>query len=336
MVYFITLACVVVVVVHQFFVSSFVSNVLHNRGYHSVKRSLAMNLKPVVGGSVVALVTPMTAKNEIDYPKLVELLEWHVKEGTDGAVILGTTGEASMISIEERTAIIKTTVSTVKNSFPIIVGTGTIETSKVIELSRHALECGADASLVITPYYIKPPQRALVTHFLEIANTVPIPMIVYNCPGRTGVDMKPETIAQLKHKYIIGVKDATGDLNRVQEIRNLCGDNFLIFSGEDDSGCEFVKIGGDGVISVTANVAPSAMHKMLLASKLGKADEAEAIDRILLPLHQRLFLESNPIPVKKVLNLMGKIDSGIRPPLIGLSDTHLKSLQEAMVIGKVI
>ena len=162
-----------------------------------------MSLKQIVGGSVVALVTPMTEKNEIDYDKLQELLEWHVKEGTDGAVILGTTGEASMITIEERTEIIKRAVNTVKQSFPIIVGTGTIETSKVIELSRHALECGADASLVITPYYIKPPQRALVTHFLEIANAVPLPMIVYNCPGRTGVDMKPETIAELKHKFVI-------------------------------------------------------------------------------------------------------------------------------------
>lgn len=183
-------------------------------------------------------------------------------EGTDGAVILGTTGEASTVSMEERTEIIKASVRIVGGAFPIIVGTGTIETEKVIALSKHAMECGADASLVITPYYVKPPQRALVKHYLTIADSVALPMIVYNCPGRTGVDMKPETIAEFsKHPMIIGVKDATGDIQRVTSIRQLCGSSFMIFSGEDDLGCDFVRLGGDGVISVTANVAPAAMHK---------------------------------------------------------------------------
>jgi 4-hydroxy-tetrahydrodipicolinate synthase len=164
--------------------------------------------------------------------------------------------------MDERTKIIQASVKCVNGAMPIIVGTGTIESSKVIDLSKHAMEYGADAALVITPYYVKPPQRALVKHFVSIADAVAFPMIVYNCPGRTGVDMKPETIAEFSsHPMIIGVKDATGDLERVEPLRKLCGTDFLIFSGEDDNGCEFVRIGGDGVISVTANVAPSAMHK---------------------------------------------------------------------------
>jgi 4-hydroxy-tetrahydrodipicolinate synthase len=177
-------------------------------------------------------------------------------------VILGTTGEASTISMEERTEIIKASVKIVGGAFPIIVGTGTVETSKTIALTKHAMECGADASLIITPYYVKPPQRALVKHFLSIADAVAFPLILYNCPGRTGVDLKPETIALMSsHPMIIGVKDATGDIERVTSIRKQSGDSFLIYSGEDDLACEFVRQGGDGVISVTANVAPSAMHK---------------------------------------------------------------------------
>ena len=290
-----------------------------------------------IGGSVVALVTPMTASNDVDYPSLVALLKWHMSEGTDGAVILGTTGESTMISLEERSKIIDTAVATVSGKFPVIVGTGTIETSKVIELGKHALAHGADATLVITPYYVKPPQRALVKHFNDIADAVDLPMIVYNCPGRTGVDMKPETVAQLaKHPRIVGIKDATGDLDRVAMLRSQCGTDFLVYSGEDDSGCDFVRIGGDGVISVTANVAPGPMHKMLSLSKSGQRKEAEDINAMLMPLHKRLFLESNPIPAKKVLHLMGKIGSGIRPPLTPLADSHLEALTEAMRIGKLI
>lgn len=292
---------------------------------------------PIKSGSIVALVTPMTSTNEVDYPKFIELLKWHRDEGTDGAVILGTTGEGSMIAEGERSKIIQTAVATVNGAFPIIVGTGTIETSKVISLSKNALENGADATLIITPYYVKPPQRALVKHFTSVADAVSIPMIVYNCPGRTGVDMKPETVAAFSsHPNIIGIKDATGDLSRVESLRKLCGKDFLIFSGEDDSGCEFTRIGGDGVISVTANVAPKAMHNMLTWSKAGRREDAEKIDQTLQPLHKRLFLESNPIPVKKALQLMGRIGDGIRPPLTQLSEEHVNALKEAMMIGKCL
>jgi len=298
---------------------------------------LACSTDGLRGGSVVALVTPMKADKSIDYGRLVDLLTWHMQEGTDGAVVLGTTGEGSMISFAERAEIIKTAVSTVKGAFPVIIGTGTIETSKVIELTRQAKDLGADASLVITPYYVKPPQRALVSHYTSIVDAVALPLIAYNCPGRTGVDMKPETIALLaKHPLIVGVKDATGDLSRIQSIREGCGDKFLIYSGEDDSGCDFVKLGGDGVISVTANVAPKAMHKMLSLSKQGNEVEAQKINASLMPLHQRLFLESNPIPTKKALQIMGKIDGAIRPPLVELDPMHLQALQEALMIGKVI
>eukprot|EP01041_Mallomonas_annulata_P004562 gene4562-9069_t len=290
----------------------------------------------IKGGSIVALVTPMTANNAIDYDELTRLLNWHAEQGSDGVVVLGTTGEASTINMEERTQIIKTAVKAVKGTLPIIIGTGTIETSKTIELSQHALDNGADASLIITPYYVKPPQRALVKHFTTIADSVALPMIVYNCPGRTGVDMKPETVSQFSsHPNIIGIKDATGDLNRVQSLRTLCGPNFAIFSGEDDSGMDFVRIGGDGVISVTANVDPSSMHKMLLAAKEGRLQEAGEINDRLMMLHKRLFLESNPIPAKKALEIMGRIGSGIRPPLTSLSEDLIPSLKEALQKGKI-
>ena len=240
-----------------------------SHGFQSPINSRAFSRRPIMqmkaqvkGGSVVALVTPMTESNAIDYGKLDELLRWHVSEGTDGIVVLGTTGESSMISFEDRAKIIKASVSAVNGAVPIIVGTGTIEASKVIDLSKQALDLGADATLVITPYYVKPPQRALVTHFTAIADAVEIPMILYNCPGRTGVDLKPETLSNLAtHRNIIGIKDATGDLSRVESIRSICGKDFLLYSGEDDNGCEFVRRGGDGVISVTANVAPNKMHR---------------------------------------------------------------------------
>jgi len=292
----------------------------------------SVHLNALKDGSIVALVTPFKEKSlEVDYDRLVALLDWHVQQGTDGVVILGTTGEASMINHEERSEIIKTSVRAVKGAIPVIVGAGTIETQRVIELSRHALQHGADASLIITPYYIKPPQRALVQHFKAVADAVSLPMILYNCPGRTGVDMKPETIAECaKHPNIIAVKDATGDLARVKQIRDLTSDKFLIYSGEDDSGCDFVALGGNGVISVTANVAPKLMHEMLSLSKQGKKVEADVINQRLMPLHQRLFLESNPIPVKKALHLLGRVENAVRPPLAELAPEHLPKLREAL------
>lgn len=300
-------------------------NALNNQPKINNKHSLKMLPK---GGSNVALVTPMKNNNEIDYESLVRLLKWHEKEQTDGVVILGTTGEGSTINLKERTNIIKTTVDTIKGKIPIIVGTGTVNTDKVIELTQNAKDNGADASLIVTPYYVKPPQRALVDHYTKIADNVDLPMILYNCPGRTGVDMTTETISRLSlHPNIVGIKDASGDLNRVKLLREQCEKNFLLYSGEDNQGCDFVIMGGDGVISVTANLYPLLEHCMLNLAKEGNYNLSKKINEKLMPIHNGLFVESNPIPVKRALNIMGKIESGIRPPLTDLKPEHYIKLK---------
>lgn len=289
--------------------------------------NIKLNMLPK-GGSNVALVTPMKNDNKIDYESLVRLLKWHEKEQTDGIVLLGTTGEGSTINMSERSRIIETAVNLLKNKIPIIVGTGAVDPNKVIELTKNAKDLGADASLVITPYYVKPPQRALITHFSTIADSIDLPMILYNCPGRTGVDMIPETISKLSlHPNIIGVKDASGDLSRVESLRNQCEKGFLLYGGEDDQGYDFVKMGGDGVISVTANLYPLLEHCMLKLAKEGNYELAEKINNKLMPIHKNLFIESNPIPVKRALNIIGKIDSGIRPPLTQLNQNHYIKLK---------
>ena len=289
--------------------------------------NIKLNMLPK-GGSNVALVTPMKNDNKIDYESLVRLLKWHEKEQTDGIVLLGTTGEGSTINMSERSRIIETAVNLLKNKIPIIVGTGAVDPNKVIELTKNAKDLGADASLVITPYYVKPPQRALITHFSTIADSIDLPMILYNCPGRTGVDMIPETISKLSlHPNIIGVKDASGDLSRVESLRNQCEKGFLLYGGEDDQGYDFVKMGGDGVISVTANLYPLLEHCMLKLAKEGNYELAEKINNKLMPIHKNLFIESNPIPVKRALNIIGKIDSGIRPPLTQLNQKHYIKLK---------
>lgn len=289
--------------------------------------NIKLNMLPK-GGSNVALVTPMKNDNKIDYESLVRLLKWHEKEQTDGIVLLGTTGEGSTINMSERSRIIETAVNLLKNKIPIIVGTGAVDPNKVIELTKNAKDLGADASLVITPYYVKPPQRALITHFSTIADSIDLPLILYNCPGRTGVDMIPETISKLSlHPNIIGVKDASGDLSRVESLRNQCEKGFLLYGGEDDQGYDFVKMGGDGVISVTANLYPLLEHCMLKLAKEGNYELAEKINNKLMPIHKNLFIESNPIPVKRALNIIGKIDSGIRPPLTQLNQKHYIKLK---------
>jgi 4-hydroxy-tetrahydrodipicolinate synthase len=288
-------------------------------------------------GSVVALVTPLLDDKALDIPSLESILKWHVAEGTDGAVVLGTTGEASMMTMDERADIIKAAVKTVNGAFPIIVGCGGIKTSDMVDQAKQAEELGADGILVITPYYIKPPQRALVTHFHTVADACKLPMIVYNCPGRTGVGMTPETVAECaKHPNIVGVKDAVDDVvERVKPLRSLIEKDFLIYSGEDGLGCKLLQNGGDGVISVTTNVAPNAMHNMLMLAKAGD-DEANTINESLGLLHSRMFLESNPIPVKRALNMMGKIGAAIRPPLCPLDPTHDEALKEALEKAKCL
>ncbi len=291
---------------------------------------IKMSMTPV-GGSNVALVTPMKLNGDIDFKALENLLEWHFEEGTEGIVLLGTTGEAQTINMEERSDIIKKAVSVIGGKIPIIVGTGAVNPLDVLQLTENAKQCGADASLIVTPFYVKPPQRALVKHFNTIADKVDLPMILYNCPGRTGVDMDIDTISKLsKHQNIVGVKDASGDLKRVSELRVNCEKYFLLYGGDDDIGCDFVMMGGDGVISVTANVFPKLESQMLKYAKLEYYENAKKINSELMPLHKSLFLESNPIPVKRALNMIGKIESGIRPPLTHLDAKHYIKLKNSI------
>lgn len=286
-------------------------------------------------GSMVALVTPMKSgiapDTELDREALARLLEFHIDNGTDAIVAMGTTGESATLPEAEHCAVIRQVVELVKGRLPVIAGTGANSTSEAISLTRCAKQAGADACLLVTPYYNKPTQEGLYLHHKAVAEAVAIPQILYNVPGRTACDMRPETIARLAGiANIIGVKEATAELDRVAGIRQLCADDFLIFSGDDESACEFMLLGGDGVISVTANVAPAAMHEMCVHAIAGDRAAAEKVDRRLLGLHQTLFLESNPIPVKWAVARMGLIEAGIRLPMTWLSAQYEAQLEAAM------
>lgn len=286
---------------------------------------------PVKPGSLVALVTPFTESGAIDEPALRALLEWHVESKTDGLVVLGTTGEASVMDMDERARVLEITAEVAKGKVPIVVGTGTINPKSVVKMTQQAADLGADASLVVTPYYVKPTPVGLVQHFTYVADAVDLPMVLYNVPGRTGVDCKPETAAAAaKHPGIIGIKEATGDVSRVAELRKLAGKDFMLFSGDDETGAEFVLLGGDGVISVTSNIVPNLQHRIMAAALSKDRAQAESLNRPLELLHKRLFLQSNPIPAKWALYRMGRIGPGIRPPLTPMSDTFIGPLEEAL------
>jgi len=282
------------------------------------------DVMPLPAGSLVALVTPMKSDGSVDVDGLRNLLRWHKKEGTNGIVILGTTGEASTLSSEEKDQVMTITREEVGGTLPIIVGTGTIDTQATIKATLRAKEHGADAALVVTPYYVKPTQAGLLAHFTAIADAVDFPLILYNVPGRTGVDLSVETTVQLsKHPMIKGLKDATGDNTRVSPMRKIIGKDMRLYSGEDGMARDYVLQGGDGVISVTANVAPATVSKVMAAANAKETEAAEALDAPLASLHRDLFCEANPIPVKWALYRMGKIENGIRLPLTVLdSDFH--------------
>jgi 4-hydroxy-tetrahydrodipicolinate synthase len=283
-------------------------------------------------GSMVALVTPMASDGGIDEESLRELVEWHITEGTDAIVAVGTTGESATLDEKEHCKVIRQVVEFVAGRVPVIAGTGANSTTEAIALTQCAKEVGADACLLVTPYYNKPTQEGLYQHFKAIAEAVDIPQILYNVPGRTACDMLPETVGRLaKVNNIIGIKEATGDLSRVTEIRNLCGDEFILLSGDDPTAREFVLLGGQGTISVTANIAPAMMHQMIGAALEGDAVAAAELDQLLAPLHRDLFLEANPIPVKWALNQMGRIPTGIRLPLTELSQAHHDALRQSLV-----
>ncbi|HEY5719926.1 MAG TPA: 4-hydroxy-tetrahydrodipicolinate synthase [Gammaproteobacteria bacterium] len=282
-------------------------------------------------GSMVALVTPMTPDGGLDYPALERLVEFHVAEGSDGIVAVGTTGESATLDMEEHCAVIRRVVDLVAGRIPVIAGTGANSTTEAIELTRCAMAAGADACLLVTPYYNKPTQEGLYLHHKAVAEAVPIPQILYNVPGRTACDMQPETAVRLATiSNIVGIKEATGDISRVARIRDGAGDALDIYSGDDATARELVLAGGRGVISVTANVAPGAMHRMCAAALAGDAAAAGAIDAPLAGLHRDLFCESNPIPVKWALARMGLIGLGIRLPLTELSARHHATVEAAL------
>lgn len=282
-------------------------------------------------GSMVALVTPMHADGRVDQASLERLVEFHVENGTDAIVAMGTTGESATLDEKEHCQVIKYVVDMAANRIPIIAGTGANSTTEAIELTQCAMTAGADACLLVTPYYNKPTQEGLYQHFKKIAESVAIPQILYNVPGRTAVDMLHETVVRLSGiANIVGIKDATGDLQRGQKLIAECTDKLDIYSGDDATAMELILMGAKGDISVTANVAPKAMHEMCAAALAGERDTAESINQRLLALHSKLFVESNPIPVKWALYEMGLIPEGIRLPLTPLDRQYHDVIRDAI------
>ncbi|VAW81614.1 4-hydroxy-tetrahydrodipicolinate synthase [hydrothermal vent metagenome] len=282
-------------------------------------------------GSMCALVTPMHEDGSLDYPALDQLIEFHISSGTDAIVAVGTTGESATLDEKEHCDLIRHFVQKVSGRVPVIAGTGANSTTEAISLTRCAAESGADACLLVTPYYNKPTQEGLYLHHKAIADAVAIPQILYNVPGRTACDMLPETVARLSTiDNIIGIKEATGDLGRLHKIREMCGDDFDLYSGDDETALDFILAGGQGTISVTANVAPAAMSEMCKAALAGNVDKAKAINATLDILHRDLFVEANPIPVKWAMAEMGYIKIGIRLPMTWLSIAGQKKLGAAM------
>ena len=282
-------------------------------------------------GSMVALVTPMHKDGSVDQESLARLVEFHVENGTDAIVAVGTTGESATLNEQEHCQTIKQVVELVNNRVPVIAGTGANSTSEAIELTKCAMDAGADACLLVTPYYNKPTQEGLYQHFKTIAENVAIPQILYNVPGRTAVDMLPETVARLADiANIVGIKEATGDLQRGKQIMDECGDKLDVYSGDDATAMELILMGAKGDISVTANVAPKLMHEMCAAALAGDRETARRINERLIPLHQKLFVESNPIPVKWALYDMGLIPEGIRLPLTVLDAKYHEVIRDAV------
>jgi len=282
-------------------------------------------------GSIVALITPMQEDGRIDDESLRRLVELHAETGTAAIVAVGTTGESATLDEREHCAVIRRVVELAAGRIPVIGGTGANSTTEAISLTRCAREAGADAALLVTPYYNKPTQEGLYLHHKAVAEAVDIPQILYNVPGRTACDMLPETTARLAQlPNIVGIKDATGDLERLARLQDLCDEGFDLFSGDDASACEFMLRGGHGVISVTANVAPRLMQEMALAALSGDRALAEKLNARLDALHHKLFIQSNPIPVKWAVAEMGLCRPGIRLPLTWLSDDAQSAVRTAM------
>lgn len=292
----------------------------------------------IIQGSIVAIVTPMFEDGSVDWKGLEKLVEWHIQQGTNSIVAVGTTGEASTLSMAEHTQVIKEVIRVANKRIPVIAGTGANSTHEAIELTKEAKELGADAALLVTPYYNKPTQEGLFQHYKAIAEAVDLPQILYNVPGRTGVDLLNETVIRLADiPQIVGIKDATGDVARGQELlEGLDGKHMIVYSGDDATAYQLMGCGAKGNISVTANVAPKEMSQVCEAALAGDQVKAESLNLQVANLHNILFCESNPIPVKWALHEMGLIGTGIRLPLTPLAEQYRTSLREALTTAGVI
>jgi len=285
----------------------------------------------MIRGSIVALVTPMTANGDIDWPALDKIVDFHLDKGTDAVVAVGTTGESPTLDCEEHLKVIQTIIKRVDGRIPVIAGTGANSTQEAIDLTERAARAGADACLLVTPYYNKPTQEGLYQHFKAIAEAVDIPQILYNVPGRTSCDMLPDTVLRLSQiDNIIGIKEATGDLDRARELISKVPTDFAVYSGDDATAIELILMGGQGNISVTANVAPAEMARLCALGLQGDAEAARELQAKLMPLHKNLFVEANPIPVKWAMAEMKLIDLGIRLPLTVLSEQYHELVRSAL------
>jgi len=281
-------------------------------------------------GAIVAIVTPFKS-GHVDEDTFRELIEFQISNGTDGIVPCGTTGESSTLSHEEHDRVIEIAIEAAGKRVPVIAGTGSNSTEEALRLTRHAYEAGADGALMVCPYYNRPTQEGLYQHFKAIAEKVPIPIVPYNIPGRTGVNMMPETVARLSGiSNIVGIKEASGSLKQMQDVINLCGNKFNVLSGDDFFTLPLLLIGGKGVISVLSNVVPADMAAMVDAFEAGDINRARQLHDKMVPLIDALFIETNPVPVKAALSMMGKIDYDIRLPLCKMSESNYGKLKNAM------
>ena len=291
----------------------------------------------MITGSLVAIVTPMHEDGSVDLDSLAGLIEHHIEAGTDGIISVGTTGESATLSHDEHQVVIEKTIKCVNGRIPVIAGTGSNSTAEALELTKAAHELGADACLLVVPYYNKPPQEGLYQHFKLIAESVPIPQILYNVPGRTSVDLHNSTAIRLSHiDNIIGIKDATADIERGRKLMEQSADDFVSYSGQDTAAMELMLAGGKGTISVTANVAPKLMHEMCTAAVAGNTDLAIELNDKLMPLHEAMFIESNPIPAKWGVSQQGFIQNNLRLPLVPLSDEAHDHVRAAMITTGVL
>ena len=282
-------------------------------------------------GSLVAIATPMFENGDLDFASLKKLVDWHIEQGTDGIVAVGTTGESPTVDVEEHIEIIRVIIEQTAGRVPVIAGAGGNSTREAIELTRHAKELGADYALSVVPYYNKPTQEGLYQHFKTIAEAVDLPTILYNVPGRTVCDMANDTVVRLASlPNIVGLKDATGNLDRAVDLISRVPADFALYSGDDATTLAFVLLGGHGTISVTANVAPALMHEMCTLARQGRINEARLINDRLQLLHRNLFVEANPIPVKWALAELGKIGQGIRLPLTWLAEANQPAVKKAL------